>query len=1110
MVLATTVTLTSPHAYPISQTWHDQARPRKRQKKDHYCSEIVVQIPGTKQLLRVLLDSGSTDYIILKDFINCKMLSRYKRKPTQWKTMGGIFTTRRKALVEFTLPEFSTHKKVSWSCHVDETTDPAKANYDMIIGDKLMAALGIDLLYSTEIPTVRWEEVEVPMRPKGTLQDDELLHSIQQTVMDAQSAPLRKAEQRRIEILDVDEKTYAKQDLAAFCASLEHLSLEEQSELCTVLSSCPTLFSGGLGTATVEPVDFELVPDAKPHHIKRPFSIPRCYTETTRKEIDRLCKLGVLEKRADSEWACGTFIIPKKTHDVRVVTDYRVLNTMLVRRPFPIPKIKDLLQNLTGFRYATAIDLSMGYYSIPLSEKAQQLTSFLLPWGKYRYKRLPMGVKVATDVFQEVMNHVLGDLDYVQVYLDDVLLLTDGSYEDHMEKLKVVMQRLDEHNFRCRVDKCNFAVTGVEYLGYWLSRDGLSPQPKKVEAIHRMVAPTTRRQLRRFLGLVNFYRDMWKRRSHILAPLTKISSDQVPFEWKEEQQKAFDEIKRVISKEVMLSFPDFSKEFHVYTDASDYQLGGVIMQSNKPLAFYSRKLTSAQKNYTTGEKELLSVIEVLREFRNILLGHKLVIHTDHKNLLYKSLSSPRLERWRMLLEEFDMTLEHVAGEANIVADGISRLDADFEDSLTEDSDLSGHETAYLMARMEIDESIEVKDEVDRYDMAKSYANSKDLGETDFPMAPELLQKYQSKDKTLQKHLKDPKKKKDYAIKKVEGVPLIHLKDKICVPFPLQDRIVAWYHEYLAHPGETRTYQTISKNFTWPGLASKVKSYCKTCKQCQLWKKKRKKYGELPNKDAEATPWDEVHVDLMGPFTVRTPKKTHKFLCFMAIDPATGWFECIQVPDSYAFTIMEAFNNVWLCRYPRPRLVRYDNGTEFKSVFKEMCHNYGLKSKNTTTYNPRSNGIIERVHGVLRDSLNTFELSKQELPSYDPFGSFISAACFAIRSTVHSTLQATPGELVFGRDMLLNIPFNADWNAIKLRKQGLIDKGVVRENQTRIPHDYKVGDKVLYEKPGIVPKMNQPRTGPHEVKQVFTNGTILIQRGVVTERVNIRNVSPFFE
>ena len=176
----------------------------------------------------------------------------------------------------------------------------------------------------------------------------------------------------------------------------------------------------------------------------------------------------------------------------------------------------------------------------------------------------------------------------------------------------------------------------------------------------------------------------------------------------------------------------------------------------------------------------------------------------------------------------------------------------------------------------------------------------------------------------------------------------------------------------------------------------------------------------------------------------------------------------------------------------------------------MCDNYNMKAKPTTSYNPRSNGIIERIHQVLRDNLVTFELSKQELPEHYPFDSFVASASWAIRCAFHSVLQATPGQLVFGRDMWLDIQYKANWAEIRLRKQSLIDKGVVKENKGRIQHDYAVGDKVLYTLPGIIPKLNQPREGPFKVMQVHVNGTLTIQRGSVTDRVNIRNISPYFE
>ena len=205
---------------------------------------------------------------------------------------------------------------------------------------------------------------------------------------------------------------------------------------------------------------------------------------------------------------------------MRVCTDFRELNKHLKRKAFPIPKISELLQSLSGFKRATSLDLSMGYYHIPLDEESQKLCTFGMPWGKYRYKRLPMGVKVAVDVFQEVMTELFSDLDYVRVYLDDILIIDNGTLEDRMQKVNVCLERLEKAGFKANVQKSLFAVEELEYLGFWLTKTGIQPQPKKVEAITRLTPPKTTKQLQRFLGMVNFYRDMWKGCSHILAPLT--------------------------------------------------------------------------------------------------------------------------------------------------------------------------------------------------------------------------------------------------------------------------------------------------------------------------------------------------------------------------------------------------------------------------------------------------------------------------------------------------------------------------------------------------------------------------------------------------------------
>jgi hypothetical protein len=192
-----------------------------------------------------------------------------------------------------------------------------------------------------------------------------------------------------------------------------------------------------------------------------------------------------------------------------------------------------------------------------------------------------------------------------------------------------------------------------------------------------MVGTTTRKEFRRFIDMVNYNCDMWVRISELLAPLTIMPSKNVKFNWTDGHQKAFDNIKKIICREVMFTFPDFSKPFHIYTDASDKQLGAVITQDEKPIAFYSRKLNSAQQTYTTGEQELLSIVEILHENRNIILGYEISVHTDHKKISYAKSTSERVMHWRLLIEEFGPEFRHIKSKHNLIADALSRLELDY-------------------------------------------------------------------------------------------------------------------------------------------------------------------------------------------------------------------------------------------------------------------------------------------------------------------------------------------------------------------------------------------------------------------------------------------------
>jgi hypothetical protein len=268
------------------------------------------------------------------------------------------------------------------------------------------------------------------------------------------------------------------------------LTEDEKQTVGKTLKKFPTLFGGGLGMLNIKPIKLELIDGAKPYHA-RLFPVPQSLEATTKTEMKSLTDIDVFNRSSDSEWAAPTFIQAKKTGDVLILTYFRRLNAQIKRKQFPLPKISDLLSKLSGFKYASAIDLIMGYYHKPLDLEAQKLCTTIFPWGKYQYKRLPMGVNTSPEIFQRIMYELLGYIPNIQGYLDDILITSNGIFEEYPAIMEEVLERLQKANFRANLCKCYFGKSKIDYLRYEIARDGIPPQPKKMEAILKLIPPKT-------------------------------------------------------------------------------------------------------------------------------------------------------------------------------------------------------------------------------------------------------------------------------------------------------------------------------------------------------------------------------------------------------------------------------------------------------------------------------------------------------------------------------------------------------------------------------------------------------------------------------------------
>jgi RNase H-like domain found in reverse transcriptase/Reverse transcriptase (RNA-dependent DNA polymerase)/Integrase zinc binding domain len=768
------------------------------------------------------------------------------------------------------------------------------------------------------------------------------------------------------------------------------------------------------------------------------------------------------------------------------VTDFRQLNKHLTRLPFPLPNPQQLFRTMDGFSFCTTMDLNMGFWAITLDEFSQKLCTIVLPWGKYSYLRLPMGLSCSPDIYQEKMSSLFADIENVIIYIDDICIITKGTFQDHITILSEVLKRLQHNNLKVHADKSKFCCFEAEFLGFRLTRSGLSPQQNKIEAIIALKSPSNIRQVRSFLGFINYYKVFVSHRSGLLSPISNLVKKGVKFTWSPACEQAFSTCKDLLGRKITLAYPNFAQTFEIHTDASKTQLGSVIHQNNIPIAFYSRKLTDAQTRYTVTELELLSIVETLQEYRTVLLGHDIIVYTDHKNLTFDTTTTDRVRRWRLIVDEYGPTIQYIKGSKNTIADFLSRYPRDSAPIPTPEINL-----------------------LDPDDVSA------------FPLDFRTLSTAQQTDKNL---LTVANKNTQYVTKKFQRVPLIHYKDRIVVPSSLQPRIIQWYHDNLCHPGSLRTYKSIQAHFHWKTLSPDVKAFCTKCTVCQQYKKNTQQYGLLPTKIQSVIPWHTVCVDMMGPWTIPTisnkankTTKTHSIksiLIFTAIDPSTNFIELQVVANKHSNLIARTFDRLWLCRYPRPMKCIHDSGTEFTGFeFQELLSSYGIQSAAITVANPQSNSILERAHQTIGNQLRSLKVHEIELETLDDVQSnLIDPVKWALNSTFHTTLQASPGQLTFNRDMILPTLYLANWELIRQRRQHATDANTIRENHPRIPHKYKVNDQVLIVHTAIASKLSRPTSGPFLVIRVTNqnvNGTITIQRTQhTTEVINIRRLRPY--
>ncbi|GFH55792.1 hypothetical protein CTEN210_12268 [Chaetoceros tenuissimus] len=538
-----------------------------------------------KSNMLILFDEGASGSMIKEEIVQDFLEDFGIEQNVEYMTGAGSLACNKRISLQVTFDEFGGATSIHHKFDVDP--NPEGIGYDMIIGRDLLNKLKIDLRHSNK--TIKWNDVLVPMKSFSDIW--EAKHPTRQEMRATflRSVEPKATQEETERVTKILDANYEKANLEEVVASATSLNREQKRKLLKTLKKFESLFDGTLGRWKTDPVKIQLKEGAKAVN-SRWYPVPKINKETFKKELERLVKIGVLEVVHESEWGTPVFIIPKKEGTVRFVTVFRKVNGLVVRKPFPIPRIADTLQQLEGFTFATALDLNMGYYTIPLAECSKDVTTIVTEFGKFRYTCLPMGMVVSGDVFQSKIYDLIGDIEGVRTYIDDILCIGTGTFDEHLSQLEEIFQRFENAGLKVNASKCSFGLQEIPYLGYIISKEGLRPDPKKVQGIVDLHKPQTAKEMKSLISMIQFYRDMWRRCSHILSPLIDAAAGKkgkMKITWTEEMDDAFIQLKQMVTEEVFLTYPDWSKPLDIHTDASDKQLGAVISQNGKPIAFFS-------------------------------------------------------------------------------------------------------------------------------------------------------------------------------------------------------------------------------------------------------------------------------------------------------------------------------------------------------------------------------------------------------------------------------------------------------------------------------------------------------------------------------------------
>ena len=716
--------------------------------------------------------------------------------------------------------------------------------------------------------------------------------------------------------------------------------------------------------------------------------VPISLKDDIKAELDSMEANDIITKVREGEptaWVNSLVYRRKPNGQLRICLDPKDLNRAILRDHHVTPTLEEILPKLTGAKYFSIVDAKCGYWNIQLDEESSYLTTFNSPFGRYRFRRMPFGLKMSQDVFQLKIDQTFEGCPGVVGIADDIVI-SGKTEEEHDANMHSMMRRVEDTGLKLNPDKCRVKEKKIKFFGVVCGEDGVQPDPAKVSALKNMQPPTNAQELQTFLGMATYMGSFIQNLSILTAPLRELIKKDKIFDWLPEHQEAFDKIKDTISEEVTLAYFDPKKEITLQVDASLKGLGAALLQEGKPIAFASKALTDTESRYANIERELLAVVYGCERFHTYLFGYEFTVESDHKplesiHLKHLTAAPPRLQRMLLRLQPYNLTIKYVPGKDLKIADALSRLSPE-EDMPVRDLNVQIHEI-YPQFSDNLLEQI-------RFETSKDNELSKlrEVIHTGWPdhqtKLPSVLKPYWS--------YRDEMTVEDGIIQK---------GSRIVIPKTLQENILSKLH--AAHQGIEKTKLRARSSVFWRNLNKDIEDITKSCTTCQ---EHQDRQAREPLLQTEIPPraWHTIGTDLFD-------LDEDEYLLISDYFSKYPFVRKVPRGRCTSSTITNLTKQI-VCEQGVPEVIRSDNGPQYTGhAFQQFAKDYGIQHITSSPHYPRSNGFIESQVKLVKRTLRKAKKSNRD----------VNSALLCLRTTPIDSSLPSPAELLFGRQLRDNLP-----------------------------------------------------------------------------------------